>query len=107
MKIPSEKPALKHFKLALKSEQYLEATQVKTYAKKTYAKKTRRHFLQNEQQAATWRFADFIVQKNKRFLSFLVQQQIAESAAKFFLHTFSLENKAQTSEKKYRAVTFY
>ena len=68
--------------------------------------KMRPRFLQNEQQAATRCFNDFIVRENKRFHWFLVQQQVAESAVKFFAYVFTRKQSAN-QRKKYRAVTFY
>ena len=56
-------------------------------------------FLQNEQQAATRCFNDFIVWENKRFHWFLVQQQIAECAAKFFAYVFSRKQSANQRKK--------
>ena len=55
------------------------------------------------------RFADFIVQRNKRFFLFLVQQKISKRDATRkteFLHTLFDENEEQTSRKKYRAMFF-
>ena len=69
--------------------------------------KTRRCFLQSEQQVATRCFAGFIVRENKRFLLFLVQQQIAESAAELFCIRFYSKTKRKPVKKKYRSVTFY
>ena len=61
--------------------------------------KIQRRFLRNEQQAAMRRFADFIVRENKRFLLLLVQQQTAESAAKFFAYIFNSKTKHKPAEK--------
>ena len=45
--------------------------------------------------------------ENKRFLSLLVQQQIAESAAKVFACIFTQKRSTNQGKKKYRAVTSY
>ena len=60
-----------------------------------------------KKQPATGRFAGFIVRENNRFLLLGVFDNRLQKAPLSFLHTFSLENEAQTSGKKYRAVTFY
>ena len=54
-------------------------------------------------------FKDFIVQTNKRFLLFLVQQKISKTRHQDklgFSYTFFLENEAQTREKKIQGNVF-
>ena len=46
-----------------------------------------------KKQAATGRFAGFIVRENKRFLLLVVQQQPAKRAAKFFCIRFNWKTK--------------
>ena len=52
-----------------------------------------------KKQAATGRFADFIVWENKRLLLLVVQQQTAKSAAEFFCVHFNWKMKGKPVEK--------
>ena len=52
-----------------------------------------------KKQAATGRFADFIVQENKRFLLLVVQQQTGKSAAEFFCIHFNWKTKRKPAGK--------
>ena len=58
---------------------------------------TRRRFLQSVVERA----------KQKKPIVFRTMKPAKRPVAGCFLHTFLLENEAQTSGKKYRAVTFY
>ena len=70
-----------------------------SFLNKNVCKKLGGVCLQNEQQVATRRFTDFIVRENKRFLLFLVQQQIAESTAEFFL-AYIFTQKGSANQRK-------
>ena len=59
--------------------------------------KTRRRLLQSVVERA----------KQKKPIVFPNNETSEASCSRLFLHTFLLENEAQTSGKKYRAVTFY
>ena len=52
-----------------------------------------------KKQAATGRFADFIVRENKRFLLLVVQQQTAKSAAEFFAYVLTGKRSANPRKK--------
>ena len=59
--------------------------------------KTRRRFLQSVVERA----------KQRNLLFSRTMKPAKRPVVGCFLHTFLLENEAQTSGKKYRAVTFY
>jgi len=51
-----------------------------------------------------WRFVDFIVQQNKRFLLFRVQQKDAARKSVFFCIRYFSKTKTNPVKKKYRAI---
>ena len=57
------------------------------------------HLYRSEHLAAVRRFADFIVQKNNRFLLFLVKQKISKAPLSFFAYVITRKRSANQRKK--------
>ena len=57
------------------------------------------HLYRSEHLGAMRRFADFIVQENKRFLLFLVKQKISKAPLRFFCIRYYSKTKRKPAKK--------